>query len=294
MTQPVAVLQPARLAVHTTVAELRHHVSAWRRQGSTVALVPTMGALHAGHLALMRRAKECADRVVASIFVNPTQFSAHEDLAAYPRQEAEDTAMLAKAEVDALFLPSVAEMYPPDFATSVRVTGVSDGLCATARPDHFAGVALVVTKLLLQAQPDFALFGEKDYQQLQVIRRLVRDLDIPVTIVGVPTVREADGLAMSSRNAYLTAAERQIAPELHRVLDQTAAGLAKGALFPELKDTATARLLRVGFHSVDYIEFRDADGLASLDRASRPGRLLAAARLGRTRLIDNVPVRIAQ
>ncbi len=294
MTQTVPVLKPDSMAVHTTIAELRHHVSGWRRQGSTVALVPTMGALHDGHLALIRQAKKCADRVVASIFVNPTQFSVHEDLAAYPRREAEDTAVLAKAGVDALFLPSVTEMYPPDFATSVRVTGVSDGLCATARPDHFAGVALVVTKLLLQALPDFALFGEKDYQQLQVIRRLVRDLDIPVTVVGVPTVRETDGLAMSSRNAYLTSAERQIAPDLHRILDHVAARLAEGALFAELSDAATSHLLGVGFQSVDYIEFRDADDLTPLDRASRPGRLLAAARLGRTRLIDNVPVPIAR
>jgi pantoate--beta-alanine ligase len=294
MTQPAPLFQPDGIAIHETVADLRHHVSAWRRQGSTVALVPTMGALHDGHLALVRRAKECADRVVASIFVNPTQFSAHEDLEAYPRREADDIAALAKAKVDALFLPSVAEMYPPGFATSVRVTGVSDGLCAAARPDHFAGVAVVVTKLLLQAQPDFALFGEKDYQQLQVIRRLVCDLDIPVTIIGVPTVREADGLAMSSRNAYLTPAERQIAPQLHRILDQTAARLAAGVPFAELRDAATAHLLGVGFQPVDYIEFRDADDLSPLDHASRPGRLLAAARLGRTRLIDNVPVPISR
>ena len=282
--------EPA-LPVVRSVAELRAVVAGWRRAGETVALIPTMGYLHEGHLALVRRGRELADRTVATLFVNPTQFGPTEDLARYPRDEAGDAAKLAGAGCDLLFAPTVAEMYPPGFATSIAVGGVSQGLCGAFRPQMFGGVALVVTKLLLQALPDVAVFGEKDYQQLQVIRRFVRDLDIPVRIEGAPTVREADGLALSSRNSYLTPAERRVAPTLNRVLVQAAADLAGGAreAGPVLAE-AKARLLAAGFASVDYVELRDAETLAPLERVAGPARLLAAAWLGKARLIDNIPV----
>ncbi|MEI6557165.1 MAG: pantoate--beta-alanine ligase [Rhodospirillaceae bacterium] len=279
------------LAVVRTVAELRARVARWRRAGETVALVPTMGYLHEGHLALIRRGRALATRVVATLFVNPTQFGPAEDLARYPRDEAGDAAKLAGAGCDLLFAPEVAEMYPPGFATSISVGGVSQGLCGAARPQMFGGVALVVTKLLLQALPDVAVFGEKDYQQLQVIRRFVRDLDIPVRIEGAPTVREADGLALSSRNSYLTLEERAIAPTLNRSLVEAAAALADGRRMagPVLAEV-TARLLAAGFAGVDYVELRCAETLAPLERVTGPARLLAAAWLGRARLIDNIAV----
>ena len=279
------------LPIVRTVAELRAVVAGWRRAGETVALIPTMGYLHEGHLALVRRGRELADRTVATLFVNPTQFGPTEDLARYPRDEAGDAAKLAGAGCDLLFAPTVAEMYPPGFATSIAVGGVSQGLCGEFRPQMFGGVALVVTKLLLQALPDVAVFGEKDYQQLQVIRRFARDLDIPVRIEGAPTVREADGLALSSRNSYLTPAERAVAPALNRALTRAAAELADGAreAGPVLAE-ARATLLGVGFASVDYLELRDAETLAPLERVAGPARLLAAAWLGKARLIDNIPV----
>ncbi len=217
------------LPICRTVPALRQTVANWRREGLRFALVPTMGALHAGHLALIARGLQLADRVVASVFINPTQFGPHEDFASYPRRESEDAALLAQAGAHALFAPTVDAMYPEGFSTAISVGGPSEGLCGTFRPGHFSGVATVVTKLLLQAGPDVALFGEKDYQQLQVIRRMVRDLDIPVLIEGVPTVREADGLALSSRNAYLTAEQRAIAPLLNRTLRAMAEAVAKGA-----------------------------------------------------------------
>lgn len=274
-----------------TVAELRARVAAWRAAGLKVGLVPTMGALHAGHLSLVTAARREADRVVASVFVNPTQFGPNEDFSAYPRQEARDALMLAEAGAHLLYAPGVCEMYPEGFATTVSVAGLSEGLCGDVRPGHFQGVATVVSKLLLQALPDVAVFGEKDYQQLQVIRRVVRDLDIPVAVRGAATVREADGLAMSSRNAYLTAAERAVAPALHRVLSGLADRLAGGgeAAAP-LLDQGRRDLLAAGFAAVDYVELRDAATLAPLDRADRPARLLAAVRLGKARLIDNVAV----
>ena len=279
------------LPIVRSVAELRAVVAGWRRAGETVALIPTMGYLHEGHLALVRRGRELADRTVATLFVNPTQFGPTEDLARYPRDEAGDAAKLAGAGCDLLFAPTVAEMYPPGFATSIAVGGVSQGLCGEFRPQMFGGVALVVTKLLLQALPDVAVFGEKDYQQLQVIRRFARDLDIPVRIAGAPTVREADGLALSSRNSYLTPAERAVAPALNRALTRAAAELADGAreAGPVLAE-ARATLLGVGFASVDYLELRDAETLAPLERVAGPARLLAAAWLGKARLIDNIPV----
>ncbi len=285
MNESVGGLPTAR-----TVAALRAVVAEWRRQGRRVALVPTMGALHAGHLSLVRLALERAERVVASVFVNPAQFGPNEDFASYPRGEADDAARLRETGAHLMFAPAVEEMYPPGFATTVSVAGVSEGLCGAHRPGHFEGVATVVTKLLLQALPDMAVFGEKDYQQLMVIRRLTRDLDIPVEIVGGATVREADGLALSSRNAYLSPEERRIAPALYRALAETAAALAAGEEAPLLLARAREAVLAAGFRDVEYLELRDAETLAPLDRAARPARLLAAARLGRTRLIDNVPV----
>jgi pantoate--beta-alanine ligase len=273
-----------------TVAALRQAVEGWRRQGLRVALVPTMGALHDGHLILVRRGLELADRVIASIFVNPTQFGPNEDFAAYPRRLAEDALLLAGAGAHGIYAPTVAEMYPTGAATTVTVAGVSEGLCGAARPGHFAGVATVVAKLLLQARPDVALFGEKDYQQLQVIRRMVRDLDIGVTVVGVPTVREADGLAMSSRNAYLSAAERATAPLLYRTLSAMAERLAAGAPVDQQQAWGKEQLLGGGFAGVDYLEVRDAESLQPLARLDRPARILVAARLGRARLIDNLAV----
>ncbi|HYG85640.1 MAG TPA: pantoate--beta-alanine ligase [Azospirillum sp.] len=278
------------LPIVRTVADLRTQVSAWHRQGRTVALVPTMGALHAGHMALVERARTLADHVVASVFVNPTQFAPHEDFDRYPRDEAGDAAKLAAAGCDLLYAPSVAEMYPEGFCTAVSVGGPAEGLCGTFRPQMFGGVALVVTKLFLQAQPDVAVFGEKDYQQLQVIRRFARDLDIPVRVEGAPTVREADGLAMSSRNAYLSADERARAPELYRALSEAAEALASGAPAGLALERASARIAAAGFARIDYVELRDAGTLAPVDHVTHPARLLAAAWMGKARLIDNVAV----
>lgn len=283
MSEPVDVVR--------TVAELRARVRYWRDQGLSVAFVPTMGALHDGHLTLVRTGLELADRVVVSVFVNPTQFGPNEDFSRYPRQEEQDAALLSEAGCHVLFAPGVAEMYPDGFATTIHVSGVSEGLCGDVRPGHFDGVATVVTKLLLQAQPHLALFGEKDWQQLTVIRRLVRDLDIPVEVVGVPTVREADGLARSSRNAYLSAEERAIAPVLHRVMADIAQGLRDGATAADLCAAGRDRIVQAGFLSVDYLDVRDADTLVPLERlGQRPARILVAARLKGARLIDNMGV----
>jgi pantoate--beta-alanine ligase len=278
----------AETTVARTVAALRRRVAGWRAQGESVGLVPTMGAIHAGHLALVAAARGECTRVVASLFVNPTQFGPAEDFAAYPRDEAGDVAAFAQAGVDLVFAPAVAEMYPAGFATGVHVGGVADVLEGARRPGHFDGVATVVAKLLLQALPDAAFFGEKDYQQLLVVRRLARDLDIPVRIAGVATVREADGLALSSRNRYLSPEERRAAPLLYRVLKDTAAALAAR---PAAVAAALARgveRLQAGGFAVDYLELRGAADLAPLARLAGPARLLAAARLGRTRLIDNI------
>ncbi len=279
------------LPVMRTVADLRRAVAAWRAAGQTVGLVPTMGALHAGHLALVRRAQADCDRTIVTLFVNPTQFGAGEDFAAYPRDEAEDGTKLAAVGADLLFAPEVAEMYPDGFATTVTVAGLTDGLCGPARPGHFAGVATVVTKLLLQSLPDAAYFGEKDYQQLLVIRRLARDLDIPVRIEGVPTVRDADGLALSSRNRYLSAGERAAAVALPMILRHVAERLADPTRVVA-DETARARdaLLQAGFTRIDYVEVCDAETLEPLAHVTRPARVLAAAWLGSTRLIDNMPV----
>lgn len=276
-----------------TVAELRANLATWRRSGDRVALVPTMGALHAGHLSLITLAKQRATRVVASVFVNPRQFGPAEDLDAYPRTEPADLAALTRTGCDLMYAPSVGEMYPEDFATAVRLSGVSEPLDGAARPGHFDGVATVVAKLLIQAAPDIAVFGEKDYQQLLVIRRLVRDLDIPVTIEGAPIARDVDGLALSSRNAYLSVAERAVAGHLNRVLRGAVERLRRGAPVAETEAACRAELEASGFGPIDYLEVRTADELRRLGPGPvgpRAARILAAARAGRTRLIDNMAV----
>jgi len=272
------------------LADLRQAVSALRGDGGGVALVPTMGALHAGHLALVEAGRRRAAHVVVSIFVNPTQFGPNEDLDAYPRREAADSALLEQAGAAILWAPDAPTMYPPGFATSIGVGGVSERWDGAARPGHFAGVATVVTKLLLQTQPDVALFGEKDFQQLAVIRRLVADLDIPVEIIGVPIQRDDDGLALSSRNAYLTPEERVTARILPRALGEAVSAIERGADVTAALDAARRKLADAGFDPIDYIALCDAATLEPIDRPDRPGRLLAAAKLGRTRLIDNLPV----
>jgi pantoate--beta-alanine ligase len=279
-------------AVVRTVADLRRQVAAWRKAGDRVAMVPTMGALHEGHLSLVNLARGKADRVVASVFVNPTQFAPHEDFDAYPRDEARDSALLAEVGCDLLYAPTVTEMYASGFSTTVTVAGVSEPLDGQARPTHFAGVATVVTKLLLQCAPDVAVFGEKDYQQLQVIKRLVADLDIPVEVVGAPTARAADGLALSSRNAYLTPAEREAAPALARALKHAAERLRAGDPVEAVESEGRAALEAAGFSRIDYFEARGAADLSRQGPGPVTGetRLLAAALMGKTRLIDNLAV----
>jgi pantoate--beta-alanine ligase len=276
--------------VDRTIAALRERVSGWRSAGDTLAMVPTMGALHEGHLALVSAARELSRRVVVTIFVNPTQFAPNEDFGAYPRTEQSDLEKLARVGTDAVFGPSVAEMYPPGFATTVSVDGPSTGLETDFRPHFFAGVATVVSKLLLSCLPDAAIFGEKDYQQLLVVRRMVADLGLPVTIVGHPTLRETDGLAMSSRNAYLSPGERATAPRLNATLRAAAAAINAGSDAGAALATARADLVEAGF-AVDYVEMRNAETLAPVANVrAEPLRLLAAARLGKTRLIDNIAV----
>lgn len=270
--------------------ELQATVAQWRKAGEHVALVPTMGALHEGHLSLVKAAQAKAERVVVSIFVNPTQFGPNEDFHKYPRPLDQDLTLLEKAGADAVWLPSVEVMYPAGFATSIHVAGVSEGLCGASRPGHFDGVATVVAKLLLQAMPDIALFGEKDYQQLSLIKRLVKDLNIPISILGVPTLREKDGLAMSSRNRYLSPEERVIAPQLHAALQEAAGKLKQGGETSDILTAAEKQILAAGFTRLDYLELRSEDTLAPMDAYNAPARLLAAAWLGSTRLIDNVKV----
>lgn len=282
--------------MHTVnrLADLRAAVDSLRQRGD-VALVPTMGALHEGHLALVREAKRNAPAVVVSIFVNPTQFGPNEDLAAYPRQLAEDSRLLEDEGVDLLWAPAVEEVYPAGFATTVSVAGVSEALEGASRPGHFAGVATVVAKLFGQVQPDLALFGEKDWQQLAVIRQMARDLDLarPTAerILGVPTVREADGLAMSSRNRYLSAEDRARAAVLPTAMGKAVAAIAAGAEVGTVLEIAKAALLAGGFASIDYLVLADAETLGPLEHVGpQPARLFVAARIGRTRLIDNMPV----
>ncbi|MFO1210563.1 MAG: pantoate--beta-alanine ligase [Amaricoccus sp.] len=273
-----------------TVRELRAIVAGWKARGERVGVVPTMGALHAGHLSLVRAANAGADRVIVTLFVNPKQFNSPVDLAAYPRTEATDAALLAPLGVDLLYAPGPDEIYPPGFATTVSVAGVSEGLEGTFRPGHFDGVATVVAKLLLQTGADRAFFGEKDYQQLQLVTRMARDLDIPTEIVGCPTVREHDRLALSSRNARLGARERKIAPALARALHAAADAIVAGTPAGDAIDEARAAVLAAGFDSVEYIELRRDADLAPAETADQPARLLTAAWLGGVRLIDNVPL----
>lgn len=274
--------------VHS-VAELRAVIAQWRAEGLRVALVPTMGALHAGHLSLTDHVRNHADRVIVSIFVNPTQFGPNEDFGAYPRTLPDDQKMLDAAGVELCFAPSVEEMYPNGFATRVSVDGsLTNVLCGAARPGHFDGVAQIVTKLLLQALPDCAIFGQKDYQQLMVIRRFTTDLNIPVEIIGAPILREDDGLAMSSRNRYLTPEERAVATTLNRVLAEIAKAAEKGAKIGPLLTKGRDDILNAGFRSIDYLEIRDADTLEPVgDRVQNASRIFVAAHLGKARLIDN-------
>jgi pantoate--beta-alanine ligase len=271
-------------------AALDEAVARLRAGGGTIAFVPTMGALHAGHMALVAEARRRAEHVVASIFVNPTQFGPNEDLAAYPRREAADAIMLEAEGCAILWAPDAATMYPGGPAIAVRAGPLGDDLDGAARPGHFDGVATIVARLFGQVKPDIALFGEKDYQQLLVIRHMVRALGLPVEIVGIPTQRDADGLALSSRNAYLSDEERLAARALPRALGEAAQAIEGGANVAEALNKARSRLEAAGFGPVDYVELRDAATLAPMAALGGPARLLAAARVGATRLIDNLPV----
>jgi pantoate--beta-alanine ligase len=273
-----------------TLDTLREAIGAVRKDGGTVALVPTMGALHEGHLTLVREAKRQATHVVVSIFVNPTQFGPNEDLDAYPRREAQDVALLVAEGVDLLWAPTVAIMYPAGHATTISVSGVSDVLCGAVRPGHFNGVATVVAKLFQQVAPDMAVFGEKDWQQLAVIRRMASDLDFALDIVGVPTVREADGLAMSSRNAYLSASERAIAGQMPEIVRVAAQQVQTASCPDDILQVARDAIVKAGFDSIDYLDMRDGVSLASLNAPQPGARLFVAARIGATRLIDNFPI----
>lgn len=282
----------SQMGVARTVKALRARVDAWRSAGLTVGLVPTMGALHDGHLSLIRKSNQYAQRTVASIFVNPAQFAPTEDFGAYPRRESVDLEMLQKAGCHLAFVPPTEEMYPDGFQTSVAVNGVSQGLCGASRPHFFGGVTTVVAKLLNQVRPDAAVFGEKDYQQLLVIRRMVKDLNMSVDIIGAPTSREADGLAMSSRNAYLSAEGRAVAGKLNGVISSMAEKLAGGAAVEAVIAEGRSAIESAGFDRLDYLDVRSADLLEPMGPgpATKPSRVFVAAIVGKTRLIDNWPV----
>ena len=276
-----------------TVADLRAAVAGWRAAGETIAVVPTMGALHAGHLSLVDAARAACDRVIVTLFVNPRQFDRPEDLASYPRTEDRDRAVLEPRGVDLLFSPAVDQVYPPGFATTVSVAGLTQGLCGDFRPGHFDGMATVVAKLFLMTGADRAFFGEKDWQQLQIVHRLVADLNIPIAVTGCPTVREVDGLALSSRNERLSPADRAAAPALHRAMAEAADALRQGRAPAAVLDAARAQIVADGFDRVEYLDLRHPRTLAPLaplDRVDGPARLLAAAWLGPVRLIDTVAV----
>ncbi len=280
---------------------LREQVAAWKQAGLRIGLVPTMGAIHAGHLALVERARahggkvggKVGNKVVASVFVNPKQFGPNEDFAAYPRQLDTDARLLSEAGCDLIYAPQTNSIYPPGFATTVAVSGLTDVLCGASRPGHFAGVTTIVAKLFNQCQPDFAVFGEKDYQQLLVIRQMVRDLDMPVEILAHPIIREPDGLALSSRNTYLSDEQRQTAPRLYATLEEMAAALRAGQAPQAVFAQARKALQQAGFR-IDYLELRDPetlqDRLTDAPRLQQPARIFAAAFLGATRLIDNLAV----
>ncbi len=273
-----------------TLAELRTEIARWKAAGETIGVVPTMGALHQGHLSLVRAAKEGCDRVIVTIFINPKQFNNPEDYENYPRTEEDDARKLTPLAVDVVYVPDGTQIYPDGFATTVSVDGITDGLCGAHRPGHFDGVATVVTKLFTQSQADRAYFGEKDYQQLQVVTRLARDLDLGVEVIGCPTIREEDGLAMSSRNLHLSDRARTWAPELNRAMEEMAEGLRGGGDMATLRAEAIARIERAGFTEVEYLDLRAADTLELMGSLDRPARLLAAAWLAGVRLIDNIAV----
>ena len=276
--------------VARTVAAMREHVAFWKAEGNLVAVVPTMGALHDGHLALVRAAQRDCRRVIVTIFVNPTQFAAEEDLDAYPRCEAADLAKLQALGADLAFLPDGDQMYPDGFATNVRVEGLTEVLCGLGRPVHFGGVATVVNKLFNQSQADRAYFGEKDYQQFLIGRRMARDLDIPIEVLPVPTVREPDGLAMSSRNVYLSKAQRAVAPVLYKVLSGMATRMTQGETAYAAITWGRAALDSAGFDRIEYLDVRDAKTLAPINGTARNARVFIAAHMGEIRLIDNVAV----
>ena len=270
--------------------ELRAMTRPWTLAGARIGVVPTMGALHGGHLSLVAEARALCDRVIVTIFVNPRQFNNPDDLANYPRTEEEDARKLRRFDVDALWVPEPDQMYPPHFATTVSVAGLTDVMEGAARPGHFDGVATVVTKLLSQTAATDAFFGEKDFQQFLVVRRMAADLDLPVTIHPCPTIRDIDGLALSSRNLLLSDRARTVAPRLHEEMQGVAEGLSTGETLADLRARAVAQLGRSGFSTVDYLDLRAQDDLAPLDAPTRPARLFAAAWLGGVRLIDNIAV----
>ena len=276
--------------IERTLAGLRVQTNAWHRAGETIGVVPTMGALHQGHLSLARAAREKCDRVIVTIFVNPRQFNDPDDLKNYPRTEDDDARKLESIGVDLIYVPDPDQVYPDGFATNVSVAGLTDMLCGASRPGHFDGVATVVSKLFIQTAADFAFFGEKDYQQLQIVRRMAADLDLPVEVIGCPTIREEDGLAMSSRNLLLSDRSRVYAPALAEVMQDLRAQLLDGAAMSALLKDAKARLLAAGFNEIDYLELRDGGDLALLDHAKPDARLFAAAWLAGVRLIDNIAV----
>jgi pantoate--beta-alanine ligase len=272
------------------LAELRAQTTLWRKAGETIGVVPTMGALHQGHLSLARAAREKCDRVIVTIFVNPKQFDDPDDLKNYPRTEEDDARKLESIGVDLIYVPEPDQIYPDGFATTVSVSGLTDMLCGESRPGHFDGVATVVSKLFTQTAADFAFFGEKDYQQLQIVRRMAMDLNIPIEVVGCPTIREEDGLAMSSRNLLLSDRSRVYAPVLAEVMEDMREKLAEGAAMSAILDDAQARVMAAGFNEIDYLELRDGSDLSLLDTAKPDARLFAAAWLAGVRLIDNIAV----
>jgi pantoate--beta-alanine ligase len=281
----------SQIALATSLVELRALLAPWRSTGSRIALVPTMGALHDGHMALVREAAARADKVVVSIFVNPAQFAPNEDFDRYPRTMDSDREKLERLNVvQVIYAPATSDIYPEAFATKVTVEGPARGLESDFRPHFFAGVATVVAKLFVHARPDFALFGEKDFQQLLVVRQLSRDLDLGVDVIGVPTVREADGLALSSRNAYLAPEQRKVAGHLNRVLLDVGDRARSGVSIPQAEAEGAAALIAAGFDRVDYVAIRDPVTLAQLRAVEGLARVLAAARIGAVRLIDNRPV----
>ena len=283
-------MSKAKPLVVRSVAAMRREVTRWKAVGETVGVVPTMGALHAGHLALVRSALATCDRVIVTIFVNPIQFAANEDLDSYPRGEAEDLAKLSELGADLVFSPGMEEMYPDGFATSVEVKGLTEVLCGAGRPHHFGGVATVVSKLFIQSQADRAYFGKKDFQQYLIVARMARDLDIPVEVVPVETVREADGLAMSSRNVYLSDVHRAIAPAIYKTISAVASAIRGGDDSVVAVAKGVRTLIEAGIERVEYLDIRDARTMSEEWMEGRDARVFTAVHLGKTRLIDNVAV----